>query len=638
MSIEMDVLIPRQDLQEVRFVAFAEPLLALTMDQTSRPWAIILGIIFAIIAISLAVASWTRWGQSKPLTKCVALAVLAHVWLLMYAYGTRVIHPGNGRGSQITHNENGPVALEVFSSSLSEPAQDSDGKNVDKLQQWERPVSVDANQIIPESQAEPQSSMPTAMAEVALSVPPSLLQPEKPTALPQRSDLSQDTVQPVAPEPIDSSSNADIQQPLQKTAGLSEPVPSEDYSIDKLRIPDVNANPIASLVSRANPLDQAMLSNQNSTQAAANSQPMPEIYQLRFSPQRLQIARQNGGDETSEAAVNAALNYLARKQERDGSWNAAASGAGRETQALGENRGGTGAKADTAMTGLAILAFLGAGHTHNAGDYREHLMAGLEYLMASQMPSGDLAGVQQVGSSPDVRYSRMYSHGIALLALAECYAMTGDQRLLPAVQLGCSYTLRAQNPTTGGWRYDVRFANEPGDLSQFGWQALAIQSCRRGGIAVAPERIQKMHSFLSSCSAGNHGGLAVYRPVARQAPSAAMTAEALAAAAMLRHKMTPEAKAEAVAMLLSQLPGRSEENLYYWYYATLAMFQQQGPAWSQWNASMKPQLVSTQISSGTDAGSWNPTGIWGGYGGRIYSTSMACMCLEVYYRYLPMYD
>jgi hypothetical protein len=50
---------------------------------------------------------------------------------------------------------------------------------------------------------------------------------------------------------------------------------------------------------------------------------------------------------------------------------------------------------------------------------------------------------------------------------------------------------------------------------------------------------------------------------------------------------------------------------------------------------MTTTLTKTQISSGDDAGSWDTTTLWGGYGGRVYTTSMAAMCLEVYYRYAP---
>ncbi len=160
------------------------------------------------------------------------------------------------------------------------------------------------------------------------------------------------------------------------------------------------------------------------------------------------------------------------------------------------DRQGTGSKADTGIGGLALLAFLGAGNTHDAGRYANTVSAGLSYLINSQMPSGDLAGPKQIGAGDDVRFARMYCHGMALLALSEAYAMTGDQRLIDPIHRGAAYTLKAQNPQSGGWRYQVQLTGDPGDLSQFGWQAMALHSARHAGVAMTPE-IQSRSLSLS---------------------------------------------------------------------------------------------------------------------------------------------
>ena len=117
-----------------------------------------------------------------------------------------------------------------------------------------------------------------------------------------------------------------------------------------------------------------------------------------------------------------------------------------------------------------------------------------------------------------------------------------------------------------------------------------------------------------------------------------MTAEALAMRMLLNYPLSNAGQLEANRLLLQNLPGRSEENLYYWYYATLGLFQQQDEVWRVWNDALKTHLTSTQVLSGPAVGSWNPRCIWAGYGGRIYSTTMSCLCLEVYYRYLPIYQ
>jgi hypothetical protein len=132
-----------------------------------------------------------------------------------------------------------------------------------------------------------------------------------------------------------------------------------------------------------------------------------------------------------------------------------------------------------------------------------------------------------------------------------------------------------------------------------------------------------------------HGGLASYRPHERS--TRPMTAEALVARQFLG--MTPEhpTAKEAGDYLLDGLPSDEQINLYYWYYGTLAMYQLQGEHWTRWNAALQKTLIHRQVTAGNLAGSWDPDCIWGGYGGRVYSTAMATLCLEVFYRYLPLY-
>jgi len=73
-------------------------------------------------------------------------------------------------------------------------------------------------------------------------------------------------------------------------------------------------------------------------------------------------------------------------------------------------------------------------------------------------------------------------------------------------------------------------------------------------------------------------------------------------------------------------------------YGILASYQMRDPYWSKWNASLRDLLVSKQVATGKEAGSWDPGGTaWGHRGGRIYTTAMAALCLEVYYRFLPLY-
>jgi hypothetical protein len=77
-------------------------------------------------------------------------------------------------------------------------------------------------------------------------------------------------------------------------------------------------------------------------------------------------------------------------------------------------------------------------------------------------------------------------------------------------------------------------------------------------------------------------------------------------------------------------------DMYYWYYATLAMFQIGGDHWKKWNDAMQTSIVANQRMDTEYCqfkGSWDPIDPWGPDGGRVYSTAILAMCLEVYYRY-----
>jgi len=623
---------------------------------SSRIWAIVLGVLLAVVAIALLVASWTKWGQTKSLTKCIALAFLAHIWLLMYAYGTRIVTPGFGGGNQGgIRNDNGAITMTLMEAlpameapSTSHPEIGSEQGTTDdpaakeyQIAPWEAPLNrnqpdQDERSVFKatETPATPEFPVPevrsTPVIHLATGDTP---EPD----LPPMESAEQIAMLAASPNQASDILPSQLQVPPPSTTSqLSGPPPQWSGP----------------------PMDRSKaIAESAATQTRkVDHQSVPIQYQMRLSPQRQQYAMLNGGDVDTESAVERALAWLARAQGIDGGWHAAEHGAGRVPSAANkgnhsEYRHNAGLKANTAMTGLALLAFLGAGHTHVDGQYKEVVTRGLLYLKDQQLPSGDLSGRDQVGREPTVRFARMYSHGMAALALTEAYGMTGDPVLLPTVQFACKYTLGAMNPRTGGWRYEFP-TDDPGDMSQFGWQAMLLKSsANHQAISLAPQTRMVMQRFLDSVSTGRHGGLGIYRPKAGQMAASeqatpAMTAELLASRLLLGFPITPLASEEGQRMILKNLPGQSEENLYYWYYATLAMYQLRGDgelnsqsqlAWNQWNDPLKQQLCSTQVPRGQEEGSWNPSCLWGGYGGRVYSTAVACMCLEVYYRYLPMY-
>lgn len=680
------------------------PLASFDVQSNSRAWAIFLGVVFAAIAISLLVASWTRWGQSKPLAKCVGIAMLAHIWLLLYAYGTRIVSTGIGPGTQggvatapfyPANIAWDPASSALSNTDLSTPAPQSSlsnsmdlsrdandsgqedfpdgnpsnaesdavasrnriGLDVPKANPWESPLetpwdeserelaeqALDSMELIAKSQSVPSTDLLTAPINSA--------EPSMGTLI---ADLDTDTPQPkLSHDEILSLANLPI-----------DPALAPPVSYGALTVPPAMTEADVKTSQTINPVEAAPIARGASrTPQSDGLSPVPPAYQMRLSPARAQFAYQNGGDSTTEHAVEQALLWLAKNQSADGSWNAASHGAGSSdgnqlSSEEGRYRSNAGARANTAMTGLALLAFLGAGHTHEQGPFADTVKRGLQYLISQQFPSGDLSGRDQVGTDPSVRYARMYSHAMATLAVSEAFAMTNDAGLLPTVQNGARYSGSAMNPRTGGWRYDFS-SDDPGDTSQFGWQAMVLHSASSShAVVLAGNTRIAMQRFLDSVSTGRAGGLAVYRNVTPSVPpnasgaTPAMTAEASAMRCLLEFPVSNQAAQEARELMLANLPGQGIENLYYWYYATMAMYQLRGRAeyaanaanansgeiaWQRWNDSMKRVLCTTQMATGQNAGSWNPTCVWGAYGGRVYSTALSCMCLEVYYRYLPVY-
>ena len=75
------------------------------------------------------------------------------------------------------------------------------------------------------------------------------------------------------------------------------------------------------------------------------------------------------------------------------------------------------------------------------------------------------------------------------------------------------------------------------------------------------------------------------------------------------------------------------QNFYHWYYGTLALFQAGGEKWKKWNEALKATLVPSQIKDGDDAGSWPAERQWEEASGRVFTTALGALSLEVYYRY-----
>lgn len=337
------------------------------------------------------------------------------------------------------------------------------------------------------------------------------------------------------------------------------------------------------------------------------------------------LVKRFGGNDASEAAVATGLYWLAAHQHADGSWNFNHHTADCDGSCT---LPGTPMLFDCEIgaTGLALLAFLGAGQSHHEGEYQKQVGAGLDYLI-KDLPEGRAGyGIDfRDGSLPT---GQMYVHAIATMALSEAYAMTHDRRLLEPAQGGVDFIAWSQDPRGGGWRYKPQ---SPGDTSVVGWQAMALTSARVAGLKVPRNTIPGALVFLKSVQAGD-GGYGYMN--ANPRPST--TAIGLLCKMYLQANTDREAfqrGARAIADL-----GPSRDDIYYNYYAAQFMHHYGEPVWKDWNEKLRDWLVLTQEKDGHAAGSWAPRDRHGLQAGRLYMTAMAVMTLEVYYRHLPLYQ
>ncbi|HEX4129293.1 MAG TPA: hypothetical protein VHZ24_04570 [Pirellulales bacterium] len=656
-----------------------------TLGRLDPFWASVWAVLAAITVVLLVLLA-TRRRDAEPLHKYIVLSIWAHVLLATYAGSVRVMlaGPGAPRESIIhlaltetpatsdpaaeEHPADKPVApWDEFPAqplpkvnepapervanesppSLAEPSSPADEPPAPSLPQ-EALHKIDA----PPAEAAPTPvqdrrprAEPSAPETIEVAKPEARPAPElKPTAVaspPPVATPTPEAAQPSTPPPAAAAligrpgmpaalaERADVPhgrealaRDVDSTGRRTAPAPA-----DEVASPD-SATIAAGRAARSKSVDELLQSSipalpRITTGPVVPDHDTPKIYTARLAPDHTAQASSHGGSPETEGAVKAALAWLAHCQAPDGRWDASQFGAGQEPRAGGQDRRGAGARADTGITGLALLALLGSGHTHTRGQYQATVARGVDFLIRSQGPRGELGGDAEV-------YAFMYCHGMASLALSEAYAMSGDPRLERPVQRAIAYTLGAQNRSTGGWRYRP---GDTGDTSQLGWQLMALKSAELAGIPINTTTREGMLRFLASVSSGTHGGLASYRPGERV--SRTMTAEAMVCRQFLG-VVGPGAN-EAAESLLEELPGKSTANMYYWYYATLGLYQMQGEAWTRWNAAIAPALVESQRREGDLAGSWDPDKVWGPHGGRVYSTALATLCLEVYYRYLPLY-
>ncbi|QIF00928.1 terpene cyclase/mutase family protein [Roseimicrobium sp. ORNL1] len=340
------------------------------------------------------------------------------------------------------------------------------------------------------------------------------------------------------------------------------------------------------------------------------------------SAERLQKLKESGGSAECERAVSNALEYLKSKQKPDGSW-------------------GTNSKG--AMTGFALLCYLGRCETPESIYYGDNVMKGILFLVEMQKKNPYKMFSQATSGNGPV-----YEHGIATYALGEMYALARmGGKSLPgmreAFEDGVKVIIDNQQPG-GSWVYDTEKGfYSPGreDLSVTGWQYQALKSAKLSGLQIEGLNgaIEKTVKYLEGKQTKDGGIGTMNREGSYNQWN--LTGAGTLGLQTLAHggKKTEIKKAIAFAhdLFKKEPPAFETGDMYGWYYYHQAFFQNGGEEWKYWNEAVLPQILKAQQADG----SWKPNGAAhnpSAGGDNVYSTALCTLMLEVYYRYLKVGD
>jgi hypothetical protein len=394
------------------------------------------------------------------------------------------------------------------------------------------------------------------------------------------------------------------------------------------------------------------------------------------------FGRAGGVAQGTEKAVLDGLRWLVRHQNPEGSWGAASlKDRCMPDEPCFDPKESYTNNYDPGLTGLALLAFLGAGYSHESKQDIVDTEMAKRHKIGEVVKNGLLWLVhsQNLDGSFSKDRSFIYNEAMATLALTEAYGLTHNRIWKEPAQRGVDFLMRAQRPRPvdpkglWGWRYasreeieDVRRATDDAaysrelhdsDTSATGWAVMALKSAELAGLDVKKASTEGALAFARWVSTKD--GLAGYiGPDTAGAPVqgrndqyayhvASMSAIDACIRIFTEHDPDDPYLDLAARHVVEDLPTVSKDNLsidyYYWYYGSLALNQLDGPDsprrsgkyWTAWNKSMVAALLALQDHKphACSNGGWVVPDRWSYAGGPIYATAINVLTLEVYYRY-----
>jgi len=443
------------------------------------------------------------------------------------------------------------------------------------------------------------------------------------------------------------------------------------------------------------------IADQSNAQASADDSADTDVLALQREVERLRDAKEKAEriaatgisiplhssvEESHKQRIDAALLWLAHHQHADGYWDAksfressqrtpkgaALTGNIDFIESVGADDSGD-AQATLGVTGLALLAFAGEGHTLGPGKYRDVVQRALFWVLKQQDSDGCFG--------PRGGDEFIYNHAYCTQAVCEHLALSKHRSLRSAPQKAVDFIVEAQNPGLG-WRYGVK----PGDndTSVTTCMLLALHAATQAGLEFPYSQVHSgANQWLDLIIGEDEHG---HRRAGYRAP--ADNRSRSSAPTHYDHNATMDCCFVISKLLIGESSGKerayidelmsvieddtptwtstgnadhpeSKIDFYFWRLASIAHVLNGRKGWNEWQDECFAQVLlphqrgwhasdikayGSKVPAQGDGesagcwildehGSWDPLGPDGKLGGRVYSTCMAVLALQAGYRY-----
>jgi hypothetical protein len=356
----------------------------------------------------------------------------------------------------------------------------------------------------------------------------------------------------------------------------------------------------------------------------------------KYSGRRGGRRKLRASDSSTALSIELGLKWLFLHQDADGKWDA--DGFGKHDEGSEPTSGAGDAGADLIVTALAVYAMLGDGSSMRAGPYKDYIKRGVKWLRQQQ----DRAGA----FGDKAAASFVHGQALATLAMTEAYLVSNYKTLRRNSQRGLDCLEKFRRPK-GGWTSDLdRPETGAIDPSLTVWCTLAYMTARDSRLTFPDRSLEITTTWLQGL-VGKNGMLKkipqdrgpLGTPVVNVSPmlrSADLDATILFSRCYADQKPVEDIGVKlAIASIGAKVPEwkRGSMSHYQWFCASHALHQLGGQPWETWFTAASRTISQKMRHAAEVQGSWDPDGVWGKFGGRVYATAIMTLTLQTPYHY-----